>query len=878
VASLSPHGRLSTLSHHFVELKTQIGEIVMTQIAERISTLPDHLMQLENSQWALWHCVVLRGAGFPADLVKKLSAPNCAAIADRLLLLEADVDRSQNDALKAVNALLDELSQEEKSQRKQLLQAIHLLKKGKIPTWSEDSSLVAVIGAFEQARECLSMERENFDRVFQTDTTEIFKEIQQLAQNERLREAIIWQNRRVLHNAIDPLLRIPLATYSRNSYERKFEQLFAMYLQRYCVKNDTIGFFGPVAWGNFMRQGERLVVQPGQNLLESRSVGFESWCIESLANILSQDRELRPWMAPRTMPFIRVEGTTLYVPRQEPCEISREQAIVLQVCNGERTAQKIANIILQDPSIELNDAEAIYSLLGSLQELGLITWTLEIPVIPNAEKLLWSHIEQIENEQLRHHAKTALEKLESCREDVIKSAGDAEKLDRAIGELEDTFTNLTNIDATRSGGQTYAGRTLVYEDCRRDLKVELGPDLLKSLGSPLSLLLTSARWLTYQTAIIYRRVFSEVYSELANLTKSSAVDLLTFWSQVEPIVMDEKQELLVPVLKSFKEKWAEILGIPASNRHVSLTSDELRAKVIKAFDAPHSGWQVARYHSPDVMIDAASVDAIQRGDYQFVLGEMHLAAIPFLNPLFSSQHSSPEQLFGYYERDIPDSFLIPLPHKQWPGLTTRFPLVLALPKDYVISVFPDACAFDASQVIPISQLVVEEIDGNLMIRTRDRNLKFDIIEVFSDILGMLVLNAFKILPIENYLPRIAIDRLVIQRESWKFNPAEIDFVREKNEVERFVAVRRWMQFHQLPAQVFVKTPVEVKPFYVDFDSPIYVDLLTKIIRKTIDSQLEEPYITFSEMLPDRNGIWLPDAENHRYTSEFRILALDLAGK
>ena len=34
----------------------------------------------------------------------------------------------------------------------------------------------------------------------------------------------------------------------RNSQQRQHEALVASYLQRYCAKNDSIGFFGPVGW------------------------------------------------------------------------------------------------------------------------------------------------------------------------------------------------------------------------------------------------------------------------------------------------------------------------------------------------------------------------------------------------------------------------------------------------------------------------------------------------------------------------------------------------------------------------------------------------------------------------------------------------------
>ena len=81
----------------------------------------------------------------------------------------------------------------------------------------------------------------------------------------------------------------------------------------------------------------------------------------------------------------------------------------------------------------------------------------------------------------------------------------------------------------------------------------------------------------------------------------------------------------------------------------------------------------------------------------------------------------------------------------------------------------------------------------------------------------------------------------------------------------------------MPRHVFCKVPVEVKPVYVDFDSAIYVNLLAKLIRRSVEKDREGARVTVSEMLPGMQELWLEDGEGQRYTSEFRIVALDLCG-
>jgi hypothetical protein len=66
----------------------------------------------------------------------------------------------------------------------------------------------------------------------------------------------------------------------------------------------------------------------------------------------------------------------------------------------------------------------------------------------------------------------------------------------------------------------------------------------------------------------------------------------------------------------------------------------------------------------------------------------------------------------------------------------------------------------------------------------------------------------------------------------------------------------------------------MKPFYIDFSSPIYVNILAKMIRRTAETGQDAEF-AITEMLPSHDEIWLPDSKGQRFTSEFRIVALDL---
>jgi hypothetical protein len=147
-------------------------------------------------------------------------------------------------------------------------------------------------------------------------------------------------------------------------------------------------------------------------------------------------------------------------------------------------------------------------------------------------------------------------------------------------------------------------------------------------------------------------------------------------------------------------------------------------------------------------------------------------------------------------------------------------------------------------------------------------------EAFGDALSGLVVNSFKLLPPRPHTPRVTFDQLVVSREAWSFTASTLRFAWEKNEASVFFGARRWARVHGFPRFVFVKVQIERKPFYVDFDSPIYVNILARMIRRAAQSS-PEAQIRIVEMLPDVNQTWLLDSEGHHYTSEIRMVALDL---
>lgn len=843
-------------------------------------TVPEHLINMPGGPWALWRWVALRGAGFPAAEVLKLSSPECAAAADRLLQLQEEAERARERGLELVNKALDAMRStaewDDKKKRAPLLKTMRLLKMGKLATLTgEGGEVDDAVESFRAASAQLEPALQFFQQTYQSDADQMASKVREIASNERFQEAVIWQNRTVYQTVLRSLIRKKNENIGHGSKNRQDEELIANYLQRYCVKNDTIGFFGPVGWARLVDNGEGLSVHPGPSLLAERNVYFEGWCFDALAEKMSGNKELLVWAPPRRVPFIDVKGTTLYLPSQRPKQITALQAAILQACDGERTAKEIAASMLEAFPTSIKREEFVYKILEALRGMGLIRWSFEIPLGLFPERTLGSLIKRIGDEQMRARALEPISRLEEARASVRRACGEPEKLDLSLSELEETFTSLTDVAPTRAAGQIYAARTLVYEDCRRDIKVEIGPEILDSLCQPLSLLLASARWFSFRLAAIYRKVFHEIYTELIQRSESATVDAVTFWLHAQSLLYSEQERPVDALGPALQQLWSQLLNVDTSQRRVEYNSEELRLQVLEAFAVPDSGFGKAIYHSPDVMLAAANTQAIRRGEYQWVMGELHLGMNTLDNSIFVAQHPSPSDLYKAVDADLPAPRVMPVIPKQWPQLTSRTLHVLYSAKDYRLALAPDSSCIPKEQVLPMGSLILDKLDGELIARSRDGRLQFGLLELCSEFLTNLGVASFKVLPTSCHMPRVTFDRLVVSRESWNFQPLEIKFAFEKDKMTRMIEARRWARTHDLPRFVFVKVPVEAKPFYVDFNSPLYVNIFAKAIRRTAESGEPIQNIGVSEMLPRIDETWLSDADGNHYTCEFRIVARHL---
>ncbi|HET6343337.1 MAG TPA: hypothetical protein VFH51_00340, partial [Myxococcota bacterium] len=152
-------------------------------------------LPLPGGGWRLWRSVLLRGAGFPAHEVARLSSPSLAASADRLLDLEEDAARLRAQVLREVNERLDRLRQDglwdDKAQRRPLLKAVQALTAGKLPAEAPDP---ATLGALREADARLREYRQEVETELEKEQVRFSREMATVAGSAAFREAVTWQN------------------------------------------------------------------------------------------------------------------------------------------------------------------------------------------------------------------------------------------------------------------------------------------------------------------------------------------------------------------------------------------------------------------------------------------------------------------------------------------------------------------------------------------------------------------------------------------------------------------------------------------------------------------------------------------------------------
>jgi hypothetical protein len=199
---------------------------------------------------------------------------------------------------------------------------------------------------------------------------------------------------------------------------------------------------------------------------------------------------------------------------------------------------------------------------------------------------------------------------------------------------------------------------------------------------------------------------------------------------------------------------------------------------------------------------------------------------------------------------------------------------LVAPDDVCLQTSPDALMPARFSTVPLSAFHVEGDGDEASAVLSDGSFRCPLIEVFGLFATVAGVRAYEPFAPERRAPRLTVGRSVLRRATWRLPADEIGFWRIADRERRRAAAAAWAADEGMPRRVFVLAPPEEKPVYIDFESPVLVDILARMLRHSAEGAGAGVTVKITEMLPVPADTWLPDAAGNHYTSELRLVCVD----
>ena len=664
------------------------------------------------------------------------------------------------------------------------------------------------------------VQRARAEAAFHADRVRLQHRLHALASDERIQEAVFLSSPDMFENVWCRYVggTVPL----RNSAShRRTERLVYSYLQRFCAKNETTSFFGPMGYGAIDGDDDAIEFLPAGD--QKRRTFIAYWAVEALASAVATEPELWGMLPIRRSPLFTVD---------EKAAEARCESLGLVESLGADQLRVLGAVA------RLSDARAIASDLGA-DVAWVETVAMSLFVKGILIRRIWfrsDHWDALSNlrravESLspcptRDRWLSHLAELDELRSDFEKAPLRRRRVLLPI--LEALFSRLARTPPRRAGGHLYTDRLILNEEASSPFQVRVGRRAAARLASALTPALELCASFGEQ---VQKKFSRRVVAELERI--------------VLPISFDRYAALLRGIA-------ASLPPAPTVTTGVQDVFDLDEAFLPASEDG-------ARFALPDLCLGRGAHGALHP-----ILSSVHHHLLT--DGWLFTFHSAPARI----EKMVVD----------WIAGHMKHPLVeLATGRhNKGFYSFPGPRAARAAaelvggrgnhQVFPASELGVHLENGRPVLRGVDGNR----IILYSSLADLTLHPPFTALsappvvlaPIRNgdsHVPRLDAGGATYQRERWEVPVADW---KSLSGFALFAAVQRERQSLGLPRFVFARVPSERKPFLVDIECPFAVELLKHLTRDSLT-------IGFEEMLPAPEQLWLRD-ERGRYTFELRIQA------
>jgi len=808
-------------------------------------TEPPPLVPLADG-FAVWPIVELRSAGFSHRRLAPFVDEDASTLAREIIALE----RSADDARRAlVHALLDKRRRADNDEeRARCARDKRSVEKGGLPT-SLDAETAPLAQALGDARTALDATVVRLlARATEMHTAFVQNVVDETA-DERFTRAVLWQNRAAVTGSL-----AALARHARDGRIRAKDLSLALsYLTRYATKNDTVAFMGPVGWARFVEDEIALAAAPGSHALLKRfDVHFEPWAMVALADALAA--RVHKHLIPAVNPRVLIEGDMVTgVPSRRldgRSPLTEAERVVLARVDGET------------PMSSFIDDETVTSTLDALLKRRVVRARLPVTTSVSPEVPLIRALEHMpDDDDGVRAARAACARIVAAKEAVVAAEHDASALSAAMYALDQTFAQETGGLAVRNAGRTYGSRTLLYANACRDVDITLGRPLVRQIARPLALLSRVARAFSVDVARRFLTVLDAIHASVAARRREARAPCTLVYDRLVALFREPPPPFLRDARAAIAERVRVLYADHAPGaREVRFSSETLAPLVEQLFPERSPGYPGARHHSPDILVRKSDDGALS-----CVLGEIHAGTNTLAVQQAIDQSDDPALLRALYRRDLPDPQFIEIQHEDF-GLCAHDSLL-----DRTDVHLDTGSRFSSrlgdDRVIPLSCLFLERAGDYLQVVDDEGYFVGDALQIFERILRLNATTEFHLPIATPHQPRVSIDDMVVQRETWSLLSDDVAHLCQASGAERIVAIERLRSRFGWPRHLFVRVPAEKKPIYLDCESPLIVDMVCRTLEGA-------PTVTVSEMLPALNETWLTDAAGDPYVSELRVVVVD----
>ena len=318
--------------------------------------------------------------------------------------------------------------------------------------------------------------------------------------------------------------------------------------------------------------------------------------------------------------------------------------------------------------------------------------------------------------------------------------------------------------------------------------------------------------------------------------------------QLPPELADEVAEL--------QRRFAKVLADPdpatIGERAAAIFSDRLPA------------WRHAAFHSIDLQIAAHDEADVATSEWLAVIGDMHLGNNPLMQGVFAHRHPDPPTLLRLQHNAVGSRFPVLMPPFA-PGIGVDARGMPLLPDDAIrIAAMPDTRAPGGQPIWLPHEL---RVDGTTAPTSSTaaaacgcRCSRCSGCRSSSPAPERSIRS-----PNKTTLPRLTIGHTVLAREAWNVPATEVP--------PRAQDIAAFARDLGMPRHVFVKSPLERKPMYLDTDSPVLARILCRHARHAAAELLTTPHPLHRDAPHPRADV-ASDTDGNRYVSELRLVALD----